>query len=316
MQIRQTRGSRSGRASTEWSSSWPGSERRKTAPTNAAARHATARPSKAACRLMWLVSAGRASAATAPPSGTAICLMPRARPRSSAPNHAMTARPLAALTPAPTPPATASAAMSSGYDDAYAAQKSAAAAPVWPTAITARSPIRSATMPHRRSVATEPKLTAASTTPTWVSVRSNSLRIAGAIAGNPRRIAELAACANTPAARIVQRYLRSGGAVVELTKLADLLGVRALAVLAGNLEHGRQSLQPRMREEDSQPFPDQPVADVVVPVAVRAERRLGVVGVQCTQAIQADAVVEVGEQGVEDNGIGDVDARHEQMAGI
>ena len=83
-----------------------------------------------------------------------------------------------------------------------------------------------------------------------------------------------------------------------------------------DLEQGREALQLRVSEEDRELVAHQAVADVVVPVAVRAERRLGVVGMECTEAIQADPVVEVGEQGVENDGIGDVDARHEQMAGI
>ena len=83
---------------------------------------------------MCVWSAGRPSAAIAPPSGTAICRMPRARPRSSSPNQAITARPLAALTPAPTTPVSASAATSLPNDEAYAAQSRAAAAPDCPIA--------------------------------------------------------------------------------------------------------------------------------------------------------------------------------------
>ena len=71
-----------------------------------------------------------------------------------------------------------------------------------------------------------------------------------------------------------------------------------------------------MREEDSEPFPDQPVADVVVPVAVRAQRRLGIVGMQRAQAVEADPVVEVGEQCVKTTVVGDVDAGHEEVARV
>ena len=77
--------------------------------------------------------------------------------------------------------------------------------PRLPDCDTARSPTRSATRPQASSVASDPKLTAASTTPTCVRVSPNWCRMAGAIAGSPRRIAEYAACARTPAARIVQR---------------------------------------------------------------------------------------------------------------
>ena len=47
-------------------------------------------------------------AAAAPPSGSAVCRIPRARPRCDGSNQLMTARPLAAFTLAPAPPATTS----------------------------------------------------------------------------------------------------------------------------------------------------------------------------------------------------------------
>src|SRR6266536_5742033 len=96
--------------------------------------------------------------------------------------------------------------------------------------------MRSATMPQTSSVPIEPKLSAASTTPTSVSVRSQCARTAGAIAGRPSRIAENAACASTPADRTVHRYLgRRAG--VEVTQFLELLSVWPLAVLPGHLEH-------------------------------------------------------------------------------
>ena len=73
--------------------------------------------------LSWSFRAGSAPAATAPPSGTAIWRMPSARPRSFSPNQAMTARPLAALTPAPSAPAADSAATSIANDELYAARQ-------------------------------------------------------------------------------------------------------------------------------------------------------------------------------------------------
>src|SRR5438093_9200383 len=108
-------------------------------------------------------------------------------------------------------------------------------------------------------------------------------------------MAEKAACANTPADKIVQRYLRSR-AGVELTKLADLLRVRSLSVLSRHFEQHGQVLQLGMAEEHTQSLADQAVADVVVPVAVRSERRLGVVRVQRAQAVEPDPPVEVLEQ--------------------
>src|SRR5207247_8948202 len=141
-------------------------------------------------------------------------------------------------------------------DPAYAAHTSAAAAAACPREITARSPMRSATIPQPRSVAIEPMFNAASTTPTCVSVSAKCSWIAGAIAVSPSSTAENAAWASTPAARIVQRYLRAR-AGVELTELANLLGVRALAVPARHLEHDRKVLKLGMSKEHAETFSDQ-----------------------------------------------------------
>ena len=61
----------------------------------------------------------------------------------------------------------------------------------------------------------------------------------------------------------------------------------------GNLEQRGQALQLRVAEEDAELLADQAVADVLVPVAVRAERRLRVVHVQAAQAVEADLAVEL-----------------------
>src|SRR5512133_2199382 len=127
------------------------------------------------------------------------------------------------------------------------------------------------------------------------------------MAGNPRRIAEFAAWATTPAEGIVQRYLRAGAAV-ELTKLANLLSVWPVAVRTGAIEHARESLELWLRQERAEPLAHQPFADVVVTIAVRAQRGLRVVCVEETQAVEADSLVELLEQGVEHGAIGDVDA--------
>ena len=66
---------------------------------------------------------------------------------------------------------------------------SAAASPR-PTDITIRSPIRSASTPQGRTVASIPALTVASATPSWPSDRSNSDRRAGARIGTPKNTAE------------------------------------------------------------------------------------------------------------------------------
>src|SRR5437588_1581498 len=181
--------------------------------------------------------------------------------------------------------------------------------------MTMRSPTTAATIPHTSSVASEPRNPAPSTTPVCVSVRLKSRRIAGAIAASPRPVAAYAACAKTPADRTVQRYL-GGGAGVEVTQLLDLLGVGSVTVLAGDLEHDRQVLQLRMREEDAEAFAHHALADVVVAVAVRAERRLRVVCMQRTEAIEADPLVDVAQCGVERFGVGDVDTGDVPVAGV
>ena len=85
---------------------------------------------------------------------------------------------------------------------------------------------------------------------------------------------------------------------MELTQLPDLLCVRAVSVPAGHLEHDREVLQLRVGEEDTEPFAHDSVADVVMTVAVRSERRLGVVRVQRSQSVQADAIVHVTQSGI------------------
>jgi hypothetical protein len=59
-----------------------------------------------------------------------------------------------------------------------------------------------------------------------------------------------------------------------------LLRVGPVAIRAGNLEVGRQTLELRMREEDAELLAEQAVADVVVAVSIRPERGLRVVHVQ------------------------------------
>jgi hypothetical protein len=61
----------------------------------------------------------------------------------------------------------------------------------------------------------------------------------------------------------------------------------------------RERLQLRVCEEDPELLAHQPVADVVVAVAVRAERRLRVVHVEAAQAVEADRAVESGHHPIE-----------------
>jgi len=103
---------------------------------------------------------------------------------------------------------------------------------------------------------------------------------------------------------------------VELTKLADLVGVRAFAVGSRHFEHDGQALQLRMCEENPKPFADQPLPDVVVAVAIRSERRLGIVRVKCAEAVEPDAPVEVVEERGPRRRIRYVDAGREEMARV
>ncbi|MFL5978363.1 MAG: hypothetical protein ACJ76O_07035, partial [Gaiellaceae bacterium] len=61
-----------------------------------------------------------------------------------------------------------------------------------------------------------------------------------------------------------------------------------MAVGAGHFEEGRQLLELRVGEEDAEVFAEQPGADVVLAVAIRAERRLRVVRVKCPQPVKSD----------------------------
>src|SRR5437763_15402216 len=126
--------------------------------------------------------------------------------------------------------------------------------------------------------------------------------------------AEKLACATTPAPRMVQRYLTSRPAGVQLFQLPHLVRVRALVVLSGHLEQRRESLEPRVREEDAELFAEQALLDVRVPVAVRAERRRGVVHVQRAQPVEPDPAVEVVDELVERLARGHVYSGHVEVA--
>jgi hypothetical protein len=86
--------------------------------------------------------------------------------------------------------------------------------------------------------------------------------------------------------------------------------------VAWNLKQRRLSLKLRVPEEDAELLAHQAVADVLVAVAVRAERRLRVVHVQAAQALDADVPAELPEQVVERGRLGDVVAGREQVARI
>ena len=84
---------------------------------------------------------------------------------------------------------------------------------------------------------------------------------------------------------------------MELSRLADLVGVRPAVVGTGDFEHGGQLLHLRVREEGAEALAHQSFADVVVPVPVRAERHLRVVHVQRAEPVEADRAVDLLQQG-------------------
>ena len=111
-------------------------------------------------------TAGKASAATAPPIGIAVWRTPSASPRCPAENHCMTARPLAAFTLAPSAPASVRSATSSQNEPAQPAAATTTPHPARPLARTMRSPIRSESSPQGRSVAIGPIQTLENAMPT------------------------------------------------------------------------------------------------------------------------------------------------------
>jgi hypothetical protein len=103
---------------------------------------------------------------------------------------------------------------------------------------------------------------------------------------------------------------------VQVLEALNLRCVRAVAVGPRRLENCGQALQPRVREEDAEPLAHEPGADVRMAIAVRAERRSGVVHVQAAQPVEADLCLHLGDCLVEDSRIGDVDPRDPEVAGV
>ena len=73
------------------------------------------------------------------------------------------------------------------------------------------------------------------------------------------------------------------------------------------LEDRRQLLNGGVREERAETLAQLPFEDARVPIAVRAERRSGVVDVQAAQPVEADALVDLREGRGVHGRIGDVD---------
>src|SRR5438034_4037119 len=150
--------------------------------------------------------------------------MPSASPRCGGGNQPMTARPLAAWTHAPSPPAAKRAIESATTPFAKAAARTAPEAEPSPAAITARSPTRSARIPHGSTVASTPRLTLARTTPTPSRLRWKCDWSSGASTGSPRKSAAKLVWTPSPVARIVHRYgsLEPAPSAVLLRQVARL----------------------------------------------------------------------------------------------
>jgi hypothetical protein len=93
---------------------------------------------------------------------------------------------------------------------------------------------------------------------------------------------------------------------VEVAELLDLVRVRSVAVGARDLEDRRQPLELRMCEEDAHLVADLALADVCMPVAVRAQRCRCVVHVQGSKPVEADALFDRVHASVERRAIRDV----------
>ena len=63
-----------------------------------------------------------------------------------------------------------------------------------------------------------------------------------------------------------------------------------------------------MSEKRAQPFAHEPLADVRVAVAIRSEWRLCVVYMDCAEAVEADAIVDLRKRLVDSGRVGHVDA--------
>ena len=279
-------------------------ERRKTAPTIAAARQATARPSNAACRP---TATGERRAERVPPrrrrAERPFCRMPRCRPRSSAPNHAM-ARGRCGVDPPPLHRPGPGGVMSLDNDEREAAQARprprSAARPlsqdvaIWCPATTSQSSVRTHRS-HRRGddadlserarlellfIAARSRATLGGS-PSWLPARTRRRRT------------------------IVQRYLRGGARVAAHEACGSPRRSSALPVFAGNLQ-----------------TTGSPCSFGCARNTPRSARR------RCCRAGCGRAApwrrlhgVHGGDPGrlsrsVEDDWIGDVDAGYEQMAGV
>ena len=148
-----------------------------TATSSAAARQNEPRKSRAADRLT-APAVGRTRAATATPSGCALCRMPMASPRWPAGNQPRMSRPLAAYTDAPAAPARARHRPSAPSPCTMLPASRITPASARPVPSTSRSPQRSAAAPQATSVSSSPAVGQATSRPAC-SRDSPSARKAG-----------------------------------------------------------------------------------------------------------------------------------------
>ena len=184
----------------------PAGSRRSAAPARAAARQVPASAAKAQPSPALSASGGRVSAATSPPRGTFAWRIPSARPRSDGANQCITARPLAALTLAPSAPAATRRSTSCAKPEAIPTHPRAIAEVESPSGRTTRSPMRSVRRPHGKSVGVIPIPNAASVTPVSPRLRPNCCRNSGASTATLIAAAATVACAAVPTASTTQRY--------------------------------------------------------------------------------------------------------------
>jgi hypothetical protein len=143
---------------------WCTGSRTTTTTSSTAARQnapRNARPAERPCA----ASEGRVTAATATPSGWALCRMPIASPRCDAANQPRMSRPLAAYTEAPAAPAATRHPPSATVVWTPVAASSITPATASPLASTKRSPKRSAAAPQATRVSSRPTVGQATRTP-------------------------------------------------------------------------------------------------------------------------------------------------------
>ena len=169
--IRHSAGARYGEPSRSAPSrAWCTGSRTTTITSSTAARQNRPRNVRPAAG-PWAARVGRLTAATATPSGWALCRMPIASPRCDAANQPRMSRPLAAYTEPPEAPAATRHTPSAASPRTCAASSSITPAPARPLVRTRRSPNRSAAAPQATRVSSSPTVGQATRMPACSSDR-------------------------------------------------------------------------------------------------------------------------------------------------